>query len=194
MPKIGFLKSVLGQKDRLPVKVGGKTELMTHTQSFRFNELQDPTSPSRTETYRNPLDEEHYSLEDAAFRLMLSEDDVLRKAAVGNIRLFIDVAGQAGHWRRLGPDGVVTRSSAGLISCGLLKLRKRACLELAKTGRAIVSTLDFCRKTGVTQSGIDQATLDNLRAWGPGDKQFFPLHPLNVERNMLVLLPPLALR
>ena len=192
MARIGFIRGVLGQKEKVSVKVGGKTELMTHTQSFRFNELADSKRESGTPAYHNPLDEARYSLADAAFRLMLSEDEVLRKAVAGNVRLYVDMAGQAGRWRRRGPDGIVSQSAVGMIGTGLLKLRERACHELDARGRAIVNTLDFCTVRGVSDAGFDQATLDNLRAWGPGDKQFFPLHPLNVERDMLVLLPPLA--
>jgi hypothetical protein len=190
MPKIGFWKSVLGPKERVPVKVGSKTELLTHTQSYRFDELSD-SGRLRAPPVVNPLEDARYSLEDATFRLMLSETDILRAAVDGDIRLYIDMAGQAGRWRRRDPDGVVSKSSVGIMKAGLMKLRGRACRELAESGRAVVRKLDFCKDAGTTRTGIDHDTLENLRAWGPGDTQFFPLHPLNVERSMVVLLPPL---
>ena len=56
---------------------------------------------------------------------------------------------------------------------------------------AVVRMLEFCR-TNAQRSGLDNFTLQNLMAWGPGDKQFLPLHPLDVDRATVLLLPPLS--
>ncbi len=191
MSKISLWKSILGHKEKVPVDVGGRTELMTSTQSFRFSQLAGNRDAPAQAAYRNPLEDDRYRLEDAAFRLMIAEDDVLVEAAAGRLRLYVDVAGQSGHWCRQAHDGEVSQSTVATIRSGLLKLRSRACADLAKHGRAIVRTLDFCKVNGMSRAGIDNVTLANLEAWGPGDRQFFPLHPLTIEREMLYLLPPL---
>lgn len=138
MSKIGLWKNIFGHREKVAVDVGGKTELLTETQSYRFSEISEQQDAPPGPSYSNPLEDIRYKLSDAAFRLMISEDEVL-----------------------------------------------------AKHGRAIVRTLDLCRTNDDSQTGLDGNTLANLRAWGAGEKQFFPLHPLTIERNMVVLLPPL---
>ncbi len=192
MSKIGLWKNIFGHREKVAVKVGAKTEMLTDTQSFRFSEISETRDAPMRPTYRNPLDNTRYSLEDAAFRLMISADEVLARAAAGGLRLYVDVAGKSGHWARRDVEGNVSQSSVSTISRGLLKLRTKACHDLAKHGRAVVRTLDLCRTNGLTTADLDNDTLANLRAWGPGDKQFFPLHPLTIERDTVILLPPLA--
>ncbi len=192
MSTIGRLKNIFGHREKVAVKVGAKTELLTDTQSYRFSEISETRDAPMRSAYQNPLNDTRYSLEDAAFRLMITEDEVLAKAAAGGLRLYVDVAGMSGHWARRDLEGNVSQSSVFTIRAGLLKLRSRACDDLAKHGRAIVRTLDLCRTNGLTTAGLDDDTLANLRAWGPGDKQFFPLHPLTIERGDVILLPPLT--
>ena len=191
MSKIGLWKSIFGHKEKVAVDVGGKTELMTSTQSFRFSELAGRREAPPQTSYRNPLEDDRYTLEDAAFRLMIPENEVLKRAAVGRVRLYVDVAGQSGHWCRQDVNGEVSQSSVTTIRSGLLRLRSKACADLAKHGRAIVRTFDFCKTNGMSLAGVDEVTLANLEAWGPGDRQFFPLHPMTIERNAVYLLPPL---
>lgn len=192
MSKIGRWKDIFGHREKVAVKVGDKTELLTHTQSYRFNEISDTRdTPSQSE-YRNPLDDTRYRLGDAALHLMIGEDEVLARAAAGGLRLYVDVAGKSGHWARRDSEGHVSQSSVSTIRSGLLKLRSKACSDLAKHGRTVVRTLDLCRTNGLTTAGLDTDTVANLRAWGAGDKQFFPLHPITIERDMVLLLPPLT--
>lgn len=192
MSKIGRWKSIFGHREKVPVKVGSKTEMLTDTQSIRFTEISETREAPLRPAYRNPLDDTRYSLEDAAFRLMISEDEVLARAAAGGLRLYADVTGQSGHWARRDLEGNVSQSSVSTIRSGLLKLRSKACNDLAKHGRAVVRTLDLCRTHGLTTADLDADTLANLRAWGPGDKQFFPLHPITIERHNIILLSPLS--
>lgn len=192
MSKIGRWKNIFGHREKVAVKVGAKTELLTNTQKFRFNEIREVRGAPLRRTYRNPLDDTRYGLDDAAFRLMITTDEVLARAAAGGLRLYVDVAGKSGHWARRDVEGNVSQSSVSTIRSGLLKLRSRACEDIARHGRAVVRTLDLCRTNGFTTAGLDDDTLANLRAWGPGDKQFFPLHPLTIRRDSVVLLPPLA--
>lgn len=191
MSKIGLWKSVFGHREKVPVNVGDETALLTDTQSYRFNELNESRDSLPHEGYRNPLNDAHLCLKDAAFRLMVGEDEVLARAAAGRIRVYVDVAGKAGHWCHRGREGIISQSSVGTVRSGLLKLRSKACADLAKHGRSIVRTLDFCGAISTTQSDIDDDTLANLRAWGPGDLQFLPLHPLTIDKDLVLLLPPL---
>lgn len=191
MSKIGLWNNIFGHKEKVAVSVGGRTELLTQTQSYRFSEIREQKDTPPRPSYSNPLEDARYTLTDAAFRLMISEDEVLAKAAAGDMRLYVDVAGLSGYWCRCDHEGNVSQSSVATIGTGLLRLRSRACADLSKHGRAIVRTLDFCRRSEESQTSLDDNTLANLRAWGPGEKQFFPLHPLTIDRDMVVLLPPL---
>lgn len=190
MSKIGLWKNIFGHKEKVAVNVGGKTELLTQTQSFRFSEISEQKEVPSRPSYSNPLEDARYELSDAAFRLMISDDEVLARAAAGEMRLYVDVAGVSGHWCRRDHEGNVSQSSVATIGAGLLRLRSKACEDLSKHGRAIVRTLDLCEVADASQSSLDNNTLANLHAWGPGKKQFFPLHPLTIEPDMVVLLPP----
>lgn len=191
MSKVGLWKNIFGYREKVAVDVGGKTELLTQTQSYRFSEITEQKDAPSRPSYSNPLEDSRYTLSDAAFRLMITEDEVLAKAAAGELRLYIDVAGTSGHWSRRDHQGNVSQSSVATIQSGWLRLRSRACADLAKHGRAIVRTLDLCRGADASQTGLDNNTLANLSAWGAGAKQFSPLHPLTIERDMVVTLPPL---
>lgn len=139
----------------------------------------------------SPFDKPFYALAEAAFRLMLSEDEILKKAANGRMRLYIDAAGVSGKWRRRAPDGRIGESLVRTMPSGYLRLRRRACQELADTGQATVKTLEMCSVVGHEQANIQEELLVDLWGWGPGDKQFFPEPPIVVDKHMLILLPPL---
>ena len=62
---------------------------------------------------------------------------------------------------------------------------------LLDEGSTQVAVLDYCTRAAKTDERLDNFTLANLQGWGPGDKQFFPVAPMVVDRNMLILLPPL---
>ena len=111
MSKIGLWKSILGHREKVAVKVGAKTEMLTDTQSFRFNEINETRDVSLRSAYRNPLEDSRYEIEDAAFRLMITVDEVLGRAAAGGLRLYVDVAGKSGHWARRDLKGNVSQSS-----------------------------------------------------------------------------------
>jgi hypothetical protein len=189
MSRISMWKNIFGHREKVAVEVDGKIELLTDTQSFRFSEISEMRDISSRQSYRNPLEDTCYRLEDAAFRLMVSEDEVLEKAAGGDLHLYVNAAGMPGRWRRRDQEGNVSQSVVATVRSGMLMLRSKACADLSKHGRAIVRALDLGRSNELSQAGIDENTLANLRAWGPGEKQFFPLHPLRVERDMVVLLP-----
>ncbi len=186
MAKARFWKNVLGQKEeapvkeKVPVRIGGSTEMLTSTQKYRFEELSD----------RVPVVESHDSLEDAARRLDVTPNQVLERAANGDLALFVDMAGKTGTWERRDADGSISQSSTTVIGSGLLKLRMESCKDLVRNGTAIVCALDYCDETDPGAIGLDAETQLQLSAWGPGRKRFSPLDPLTVERDMLVLVPP----
>ena len=41
MSKFSLWKNVFEHREKVPVKVGGKTELLTNTQSYRFSEISE---------------------------------------------------------------------------------------------------------------------------------------------------------
>lgn len=192
MPKAGLLKSIFGQKEKVVVDVGGESHAMTHTQKFRFEELRESQRELDSRTYRNPLEDRRYTLDDAAFRLMLSPDELLDKAIAGKYRVYVDASGATGTWRRREPNGAVTQSEVGTIRSGVLRLRKKSLHVLKDASSTQVAVLDYCDRAANTDERLDNHTFANLQGWGPGDKQFFPIAPMVVDRGMLILLPPLS--
>ena len=55
MSKISLWKNIFGYREKVAVKVGGKTELLTDTQSFRFSEISETRGSPKRPSYRNPL-------------------------------------------------------------------------------------------------------------------------------------------
>ncbi len=192
MPKAGLFKSIFGQKEKVVVDVGGTPHAMTHTQKFRFEELKESQRELNANAYKNPLEDSRYSLDDAAFRLMLSPDEVLDKAIVGKYRVYVDVSDVTGEWRRRELNGTVSQSEASTIRSGILRLRRKSLQALKDGGSAQVRVLEYCTRAAHTDQRLDNFTLANLQGWGPGDKQFFPVTPMVVDRSMLLLLPPLS--
>ncbi len=191
MPKAGLWKNIFSQKEKVVVDVGGKPHAMTHTQKFRFEELKESQRELNANAYKNPLEDSRYSMDDAAFRLMLSSDEILDKAIAGKYRVYVDASGVTGTWRRRELNGTVSQSEVGTIRSGVLRLRRKSLQALKDAESVQVSVLDYCTKAATTDERLDNFTLANLQGWGPGDKQFFPVAPLVVDRSMLVLLPPL---
>ncbi len=181
MAKASFWKNVFGQKEKVAVEIGDSTEMLTSTQKYRFEELSD----------RVPIVQSRYSLEEAAGHLMVTANQVLERAANGDLPIFVDMTGKAGSWECRNADGSTSQSSVMMIGSGLLKLRMESCKDLLRNGSAIVCALDYCEETDATSAGLDAETQLHLAAWGPGKKHFSPLHPLTVERDMLMLVPPL---
>lgn len=191
MRKAGLWQSLFGQKEKVVVDVGGESHAMTHTQKFRFEELRESQRQLDSRAYKNPLEDSRYGLDDAAFRLMLSPDEVLDKAIAGKYRVYVDASDVTGTWRRREPSGTVSQSRLATIRSGLLRLRRKSLEALRRSDAVQVGVLDYCPRAAKTDQRLDCDSLANLEGWGPGDKQFFPVAPMVVERSRLVLLPPL---
>lgn len=192
MARIGQWKRILGQtgKQKVLVKVGGKHTPLTETQSYRFSELREQRAADSGATDCNPLQESRYSLEDASFRLMIDEDQLLQKAAAGSLCLYTNAEGLSGRWQRDG-DCDATQSTVRTLKSGFLALDVRSCRELANEGRTSVTVLHFDGAAESAASNVDLETLETLNAWGPGEKRFHLQEPFSVDRDSVVLLAPL---
>ena len=118
MSKAGLWKNIFGQREKVVVDVGGTPHELTHTQKFRFEELRESQRQLRASSYLNPLDDSRYSLDGAAFRLMLDPTEILEKAVAGRYRIYVDASGVTGTWRRREPDGTVSQSGVVKIQSG----------------------------------------------------------------------------
>ncbi len=192
MPKASRWKHIFGQtKPKVPVQVGDKAETMTVTQAYRFDELSEPGQEDAPPANQNPLDQSKYSLADAAFRLMVSEDDLLKRAASGVVKLYTNAAGLEGRWRRIGGDGKTLESSPRTLRCGYLELTALSCLELATHGGANVLVFELPNILDPSALELDAETLQELSAWGSEKKCFCVREPRRVSRDEIVLLAPL---
>lgn len=192
MSKIEHLKRILGRtgKQKVLVSVGGKDARMTETQSYRFSELNGQREAGSQSATDNPLEESRYRLEDAAFRLLISKEQLLQKAAAGAVRLYADAAGLTGQWQR-GDGADAVKSSIRPLRSGFLALSTQSCHEILQTGFASVSVLDFCSNADPAATDIDHDTLETLQAWGQGHKQFYLQQPVLVDRDKVFLMAPL---
>ena len=186
---------ILGQtaKPKVPVVVGKKVEQMTETQSYRFAQLNDGDKLKSDPTAGNPLEDLRYRLVDAAFRLMISEKELLQKAALGSIRLYTDATGLTGRWQRERVDADAVQSSPRRLKSGFLALDVKACAGLVTQGSTSVSVLELPGSANPAGIDLDSETLQTLSAWGLGNKQFLLEEPLVIDRNRVVLLSPLVL-
>lgn len=192
MSKLRQWKTIFGppEKERVVVQVGKSDVEMTDTQAYRFEELQNTrqaTGPSRT---RNVFEQQRYTVEEAAFRLMYSEDALLKKAADGKLRVFINVAGQRGRWRSYG-GGNSRESSEQTLRSGYLALTANTCLDLLENTASKVTILEYVRPADPSALELDSGVLAAFSSWGAGNRFFCLQSPVSVGRDDLVLMAPL---
>lgn len=180
------------KRPKVAVQVGRKVEEMTDTQAYRFVELTETDTGAPGPANDNPFEQARYSLEEAAFRLMISEEEILRRAASGSIRLYASVAGSEGRWRRPGRTGEALESSVRTLRSGYLALTESSCKELALSGGANVLTFELPDLPDPAKLDLDGETLQELSAWGQQKKCFCVCEPQRLNRNDVVLLPPLT--
>lgn len=190
MSKLSQWKKILGHstKPKVAVQVAGKSEQMTQTQSYRFEELAAKRGDADASLDNNPLSESSYTLGDAAFRLMLSEDELLQRAAAGSVYLYVETSGLSGRWRCRAADGSVVMSSSQTLGSGLLALGCAACRDLADAETAQVTAL--C-STPQTHGAPPDAWIGEGKRGGEPDL-FLLADPLLVSRDGVALLPPLS--
>ena len=197
MSKVERWKGIFSKSkpSKKTVRVGDSFEEFTHTQAYRFEQLAQANGKQRQETARNPFDRAHYSLGDAAFRLMTSEADVLGMAGAGDIYLFIPTSGISGRWRHLASTGGATESPEMTLNAGHLALTVASCQELATSPSVEVSLLHFPRIAGVSTLEFDAGTEAALSTSADTSVAFLMTTPRRVGRDEIMLLaslPPLA--
>lgn len=123
------------------VLANGKVEVMTTTQAYRFNELQElgyaddlpPDLPKKAV----------YELHEAAVRLQVDTPELLELAAAGKIRCYISASGLAGTWDPAAGTPDVAGSPPGFLA-----LPAAACAEIHEFGSANVTELLHLRPDG----------------------------------------------
>jgi len=194
VPKVSRWKMIFGhQKPKTPVQVGNKAEEMTDTQAYRFNELTHADRRDAMPRNDNPLDQSRYTLDEAAFRLMTDEADILQRAASGAVKLYANAAGLEGRWRRLDGKGDSVESSLRTLRSGFLELTAVSCMELASYGGTDVLVFELPDIPDPSFLDLDAETLQELSAWGSEKKCFCLGEPKRVGRDEIVLLSPLSL-
>ena len=178
-------------KPKVSVTVGRKVEEMTDTQAYRFAELSQDDATASHASDDGPFERSRYSLEEAAFRLMVSEDEILRRAESGAVRLYIHVAGFEGRWRRLDDNGAASESSLRTLQNGYLRLTASSCRELAVKKHVDLSLVELPESPVPPALAIDSETLQELSAWGGEKKCFFLRAPRRIDRDGVFLLAPL---
>jgi hypothetical protein len=193
VPKDSRWKKIFGnRKPTVPVRVGDNAEEMTETQAYRFDELTQTDQQDARPVNDNPLDQSRYSLADAAFRLMTDEADLLQRAAANSIKLYTDVAGLAGRWRRMDGNGDAVESSLRTLRSGYLELSTLSCLDLASIGSTNVSVFELPDIFDPSTLELDAETLRDLSAWGSEKKCFCVTEPKRVSTDEVILLAPLS--
>ncbi len=194
MARPGGWKKLFGRskKPTVEVQVGDKAEVMTETQAYRFDELAQTGNRSRDAANDNPLEQSRYSLEEAAFRLMTSEAELVQRAAAGSLPLYTNAAGLTGRWRRIDANGEVVESSVRPVKSGCLRVPVAACKELALEGSARVTVLEYPADPELADLKLEHVITLELAAWGNEKKVFCLDAPQRVDLASVVLLPPLV--
>lgn len=193
MAKSQALKKFFAQaKKTVPIKIGSKLMQFTTTQAVRLGELADRRRDAADGGPARGLDQSRYSLEDAAFRLLQSEDMLLAQAADGKQLLYVDAAGLDGRWMCRNPQGEVLQSNVQTLERGYLALIDKDARTLHSQGHCDVSILELVLPPDATAAKLPRAVMTALQAWGEHKKVFRLETPLRVERQSVVLLAPLA--
>jgi hypothetical protein len=190
MSASGRWKNILGRSEepKVTVKVGKSPQELTHTQARRFSELARGGAVAAPAANDNPLEQPRYSLEDAAFRRMTSEADILQRAASGSINLYVSAKGLRGRWRRLAANGDRIESSVRTLGSGHLRLAKHLCKELATSGVTNARVLEYPDVDELSVLDFDIEMLEELSAWGHEKKIFCLSEPRRVQRREVILL------
>ena len=177
-------------KEKVSVQVGDEVAEMTKTQRYRFDQLSRTWSAEEED--ENPFEKSRYTIAEAALSLLQDETAILKAAAEGKRRVYVNGEGLFGRWRRSTTDGGAEHSKAMQLTSGYLALPPLACRQLAEGRRAEVSVLEFRLPTDPTYAEFDVTLLTDLMAWGEGQKYFCLSEPLSIRSEAVVLLAPLA--
>lgn len=184
-------KSIFGltDKERVSVQIDGAKVDMTDTQAYRFEQLQKARETLAPPSGGSVFDASRYSLEDAAFRLMVDEQSLLQKAATGDLRLYLDIAGIAGQWRSYGANGNAMESARLSMQSGFLALPVKSCTALLEHGSAEVSVLEYVAGSESLDLHADVHAI--FASWGQGNRFFCLTSPRRIKASDVYLMAPL---
>ncbi len=188
----GLRKFFAQAKKTVPIKIGNKLMQFTTTQAVRLGELADRRRDAAEGGPAQGLDQSRYSLEDAAFRLLQSEDMLLAQAADGKQVLYVDVSGLQGRWMCRNAEGEVLQSNVQALDRGFLALIDKDAKTLHQQGHCDVSIVELVLPPDAAVANIPRDVMTALQAWGDARKAFRLEAPLRVERSAVVLMAPLA--
>ena len=193
MAKSQGLRKFLAQaKKTVPIKIGNKLMQFTTTQAVRLGELADRRRDASDGGPAQGLDQPRYSLEDAAFRLLQSEDMLLAQAADGKHALYVDITGQAGRWMCRNADGEVLQSNVQPAERGFLAMIDKDVRTLHQQGHCDVSIVELVLPPDEAAADIPHAVMTALQAWGDARKAYRLETPMRVDRQSVYLMAPLA--
>ena len=179
------------EKEKVTVRVGETLEEMTHTQAHRFEELSNLAKrDSQGRPGRPPLDTT-YTLAEAAVRLNISDDRLLQKAASGRINLYVNAAGLKGCWRRGMSGDDFDQLSVQTLRSGYLSLATGRCPDIAEYETISVSRLELRGPLGFSSVELGRDIIEVMSSWGDHERIFFLVQPLCVDRNQILVVPPI---
>lgn len=179
-------------KKTVPIKVGNKLMQFTATQAIRLGSLADRHRNLDTETPANSIEKNRYSLEDAAFRLLVSEEQLLQEAVDGHRVLYVDASDATGRWMCRQTDEQVLQSGTQTLSCGFLAVLQKDVGAVARNGICGASLLELIPPPDLDALELPKATLSALSVWGDAKKVFRLEEPLQIDRTKLYFLAPLT--
>lgn len=159
--------------ERIQTSTGCET--LTHTQAYRFRELQSTRSDGKG-SRRNS--KSHYSLKEAARLLKSTDEDILLSAAAGRLQCFVMSEGLWGHWLATG-DGEPFVPTEPAAMPKYLALSPADCQQIATFGSVNVYDLEYPADPVPDGGAISTSARFILR------------EPLWVDRKRIVLAHPL---
>jgi len=192
MPKSQGLMRFFAPAKKVPIKVGNKTMQFTSTQAVRLNELADRRRAANDDDAAHGIEQPRYALEDAAFRLLQTEEIVMAQAADCKFPVYVDASGLEGTWMARTADGDVLKSSVQTLERGYLALMAKDVQRLMQTGECDISILEFSLPPDPSAAELPNAVVTALGCWGDAKKVFRLQQPLRVDRAMIYLMAPLA--
>jgi hypothetical protein len=172
--------------------VGGRLWHITDTQAGRLEELTDYRRRDAEPGQASAIEKPRYTLQESAFRLLATEEQLLQKAASGLVDLYIDVANLQGLWRYKAADGRSLQSTVQSLRSGYLALTTNSCRELAENGGSNVTALELRCPSDPSAVNLEVEIVAALSVWGDGIKLFCLQEPLWVDKEKIVLMAPLA--
>lgn len=179
-------------RKKTAIPVGGELVPLTETQAGRLQELTEYRRHNSEPAQASAFEKPRYSLEESAFRLLVTEEQLLQKSVSGSVDLYISVRNLHGVWRYRAADGHLQQSAVQTLLSGYLALTTNSCRELAQEGSCNVAVLELRYPSNPSTLDLDNEVVAALSIWGEGRKFFCLEEPLRVDREMIVLMAPLS--